>query len=385
MIGYADYIKPIAFIGDDSNSPAKNALIATIAQANALNPYDWSIASWEDVEEALTDAITALNDPASTDADYETAALALNQSIDALVPFDIRQINGVKVFAPYNNGSTLRGGAGTGVVLPGIGQTVSVALDLSQNLELSSTNLVIENPLLSNLYSPTGLITDYSGSDGFNWIAMPEGSMTSGTVQDIAMYRLLPGPYKYEFIIEMVGDDIPPSIGNTPTNDFSLYHTTNLNSGNSDLAIEKIAPNLYTVKVTCAGGHNYPTNAVVLILRRNSNQLSARAFRVRGHKANPILGNHLTQPTASSRPTWNGSYIVYDGVDDNLISKFDSDVGENCTVVRCETDGNVRVDEVNIGNSYSDNVTSCGICIIDRALDADELPRTTRFMENLAP
>jgi vacuolar-type H+-ATPase catalytic subunit A/Vma1 len=72
---------------------------------------------------------------------------------------------------------------------------------------------------------------------------------------------------------------------------------------------------------------------------------------------------------------------VFDGVDDVLTTTFAATLGSACTIGRAVPGtGAVITANVNIGTSFSDNVTASTLLITDRALTVGESAAWTAYL-----
>ena len=98
-----------------------------------------------------------------------------------------------------------------------------------------------------------------------------------------------------------------------------------------------------------------------------------------------LLGNHVSQATAASRPLYKVTGLCkwndFDAVDDVLNTTFQSALGSSCTVAR----GNVGAAPTiltgqTIGTSYANSTDNCGLIIVNRALTGQETADLTAWL-----
>lgn len=100
-----------------------------------------------------------------------------------------------------------------------------------------------------------------------------------------------------------------------------------------------------------------------------------------------IEGNHALQTTPTARPLYQVTpqRIVYDGVDDALVTTFAATVGADCTVARAIPGTGASITTgVNIGTSFTDNVTAQELVIANAPLTAGETAALTAYLDRVA-
>ncbi|MEE1920319.1 hypothetical protein V0R52_28465, partial [Pseudomonas asiatica] len=110
-------------------------------------------------------------------------------------------------------------------------------------------------------------------------------------------------------------------------------------------------------------------------------------WRIDNISVHELNGNHARQPTAAQRPMLRDTprRIDYDGVDDSLAITFASSLGSSCTVARSIPGVGAQILAAQtIGTSFTDNVDSCGLIIVNRALTAAEAANLTRYLNQRA-
>lgn len=100
-------------------------------------------------------------------------------------------------------------------------------------------------------------------------------------------------------------------------------------------------------------------------------------------------GDHGLQETALSRPLLktDGSiyWIDFDGVDDSLVTTFPIAPGAACTVARGIPGVGAQIlTAQNITTTFTDNVDSTALIIVNRALTPEETAEVTAYLNNLS-
>lgn len=95
-----------------------------------------------------------------------------------------------------------------------------------------------------------------------------------------------------------------------------------------------------------------------------------------------ILGTHAVQAASASRPKYQAgpARIVYDGIDDTLVTTFPSALGASCTVVRAVPGvGAAILTGQTIGTTFTDDQDHAGLIIINRPLTPAETAAVTQW------
>ncbi|MEG1884867.1 MAG: hypothetical protein RR182_01165 [Alistipes sp.] len=95
-----------------------------------------------------------------------------------------------------------------------------------------------------------------------------------------------------------------------------------------------------------------------------------------------VAGNHAYQTTALSKPQFMGnpSRVVYDGIDDQLVTQF-GEILTGCTVARSVPGiGAVFLTGQAIPATYVDSLSHAGLVIINRALSLLETTQLTQIL-----
>ena len=104
-----------------------------------------------------------------------------------------------------------------------------------------------------------------------------------------------------------------------------------------------------------------------------------------------VAGNHATQATASKRPQYqtDGTYhwLQRDGVDDELVTTFQSSLGSSCTVGKELYPSNTTsiLTAQTIGTSYTDTQSSYQVVITNDALTGQETTDLTAYLGAKSP
>ena len=100
-----------------------------------------------------------------------------------------------------------------------------------------------------------------------------------------------------------------------------------------------------------------------------------------------IPGNHASQPTTTARPALRSGplRIDYDGVDDYLRTVFPA-LGSNVTIARSipGVGAQILTGQTIAAGNWDDNVDSCAVLVIDRALTGPEQSMVTAFLNQQA-
>lgn len=100
-----------------------------------------------------------------------------------------------------------------------------------------------------------------------------------------------------------------------------------------------------------------------------------------------LLGVHGVQATAGMRPLYQSppSRVVYDQVDDKIVATFASSLGSNVTIARAIPGVGAQIlTGQTVGTSYTDNVNSAALIIVDRTLTGAETSALTAYLNNKA-
>ena len=100
-----------------------------------------------------------------------------------------------------------------------------------------------------------------------------------------------------------------------------------------------------------------------------------------------LPGNHASQPTTTARPALRSGpvRIDYDGVDDYLRTTF-PDLGSDVTIARSVpgVGAQILTGQTIAAGNWDDNVDSCAVLVIDRALTGPEQSMVTAFLNQQA-
>ena len=100
-----------------------------------------------------------------------------------------------------------------------------------------------------------------------------------------------------------------------------------------------------------------------------------------------LPGNHARQPTTTARPALRSGplRIDYDGVDDLLRTVFPA-LGSNVTIARSipGVGAQILTGQTIVAGNWDDNVDSCAVLVIDRALTGPETALVTAFLNQQA-